>query len=432
MKYREYLYTAQRHLATCQTFFNSVNWDEAPKKENLLNDKINWLNAQRIYLDKKIALLEKGVNLLQKTCIQLLNNEFQLLNKEEIQLNITKSIDRFEKQESLIKNGTHLLKELDTLLNKTKEQIVHISEKGPQLLEKENDRIEQQLKNMELLLSEKEIPLLNEIAVHLSGIKGRLEKQNKPTGNADAQLKDKDNLLEESIYHLQEKLLVLKEEETSLKEEKKCLEEEFTRLKEKNNLLKDIYYLSGYILEAFIVFIVYEIGYRHVRDVYKKDGKVAFKLDKHDVDEYIKEFTLFTKIDYYPVIKHKTKRWYRKKFKIGKKTVSLQLKKEDELFLNNFYGLCAIEQHHFFDLFELVKNNRNLRDAIYPSLKGVPLFFGKTCSKDVKDLIRDWKSGLRYSDSVVWDKIEDCLNENTLKDLLITCQQINNAIKKGI
>lgn len=196
-----------------------------------------------------------------------------------------------------------------------------------------------------------------------------------------------------------------------------------SEIADKKNLLKDIYYLSGYIFEAITVFIIYKTGYSHVRDLYKMQGKV-FEPDKHDVDEFIKEFTQFTKVDYYPVYNGVTKRIYlgsrMRDRKTGKK---LKISDDDKKFLNEFVGLNAIEQHHFVDLIENIKNNKELFNIIFPPSEDVP-FFVTPVTIEVETLIRGWSSGLRYSDALLWKKIEKDLNESSLKDLLDVCQEI--------
>lgn len=199
---------------------------------------------------------------------------------------------------------------------------------------------------------------------------------------------------------------------------------------QKENLLKDIYYLSGYIFEAFVVYKIYKTGYEHVRDVYKEKGE-KFDPEAHDIDEFIEEFTKFTKVDYFPrteikdkkgkIIDIKLKRRYTK-MKYGKELTDSQ-----KDFLREQTGLCAIEQHHFTDLFKVIESNKNLRDKMFG--EDVPLYFVDV-SGEVEGLIMGWKSALRYSDSSTWKNVENYLDESSLKGLLNVCQEINEKINQ--
>lgn len=189
----------------------------------------------------------------------------------------------------------------------------------------------------------------------------------------------------------------------------------------KGNLLKDIYYLSGYIFEAFVVYKIYRTGYDYVREVYEERGE-KFNPDEHDIDEFIEEFTRFTNVDFFPrIVKEEEiilKRRYTKKN-------GEELSETQKKFLEEQTGLCAIEQHHFTDLFDVVQKNRALREKMFG--EDVPFFFVDV-SGEVENLIRGWKSALRYSDSLKWKSIEEYLDESTLNDLLKVCQEIDNKI----
>lgn len=196
---------------------------------------------------------------------------------------------------------------------------------------------------------------------------------------------------------------------------------------QKENLLKDIYYLSGYIFEAFVVYKIYKTGYEHVRDVYQDKGE-EFNPEDHDIDEFIEEFTRFTNVDYFPRIVKKDnsvilKRHYTK-LNNGKKLSKLQ-----EKFLEGRTGLCAIEQHHFKDLFDIVQNNKDLRSKMFGT--DVPQFFVDVPPGEVENLITGWESALRYSDSSKWKGVEDYLDECSLQGVLNVCHNINEMIRKS-
>ena len=233
-----------------------------------------------------------------------------------------------------------------------------------------------------------------------------------------------------------ENLLIRRDNELKVKEE--WLKEKQNQLKEKEHLLRDIYYLSGYIFESFIVFKIYEVGYRHVQDVYRKRGE-NFNIDEHDIDEFIPEFTEFTKVDYFPRFvddKSGLVSLKRTRTKIHK---GRKLEEDEQEFLKNIDGLCAVEQHQFQKLLKMIQTNQALRNAMFPPSVNIPLFSINT-SPEVEKIINRWSSGLRYSDKNLWDKpkkiknnikepaLKDLLNESTLKDILDICQQINEKI----
>ena len=241
---------------------------------------------------------------------------------------------------------------------------------------------------------------------------------------------NKKNLPEEKIQQLEIKKrqlekdeLLLLEQFSQLKEKEAWRRRKQNLLKEKDCRLRDIYYLAGYIFESFIVFKIYEVGYRHVKDVYRECGK-KFNPDDHDIDEFIKEFT---RVDYFPrfVDKNGQVTLKRKRTKIhdGRK-----LKPDEEEFLKNVEGLCAIEQHKFQELFKMIQRNKGLRDAMFPSSVNIPLFL-VNASSEIEKIINRWTSKLRYSDPDVWDKsLKDLVNESTLKEILDICQQMNEKI----
>lgn len=227
-----------------------------------------------------------------------------------------------------------------------------------------------------------------------------------------------------------ENLLIRRDSELKVKEE--WLKEKQKQLKEKEHLLRDIYYLSGYIFESFIVFKIYEVGYRHVRDVYRSLGK-NFDFDKYDVKDFIKEFTEFTKVDYYPR-KNINGKVRLKREGTREDGQWRDLEDDEKEFLRSVKGLCAIEQHNFQKLFKMIQRNKNLRDAMFPPSVNIPLFFINT-SPEVEKIINRWTSKIRYSDPEEWDMpkeneepLKDLVNESTLKDILDICQQINEKI----
>ena len=328
MKYREYLDTAKRHLTTCRKFFDSINWADYPKEDDLSRE------------EKKLSTERKKLNEMKK-CLDNKKNE--------------------------------LLKELIDL--------------------KEN-------------------------------------KKNLP--------EEKIQQLETKKRQLEKDELLLSEQSSQLKEKEAWCRRKKNLLKEKECRLRDIYYLAGYIFESFIVFKIYEVGYRHVRDVYR-DKEKNFDLDKYDVKDFIKEFTEFTKVDFYPRKKIKGVIHLKRDGTRGEDNQWRDLENDEKEFLRNVKGLCAIEQHKFQELFKMIQRNTELRAAMFPSSVNIPTFFVNT-SPEVEKIIYRWSSGLRYSDPEVWDTplkkkdgscepaLKDLVNESTLKDILDLCQQINEKI----
>lgn len=387
MKYKEYLDTARRHLESCQCFFYSINWSETLTKERILKANVVQLKEEKKLLKDKHKLIAKKTSLIEQT-----NN---WTSEKKI---LAKWLERRKKRIEFIRTSIRQREEEIELIDNTKQlKEKNLLEDIHSLLTKKASLIEQ----------------INYWKCIRRATEERLLRRKTRIETKKILMSQKENLL--GRVHNE---LIRKEE---------WLKKKQSQLKEKELLLKDIFYLSGYIFESFIVFKIYEVGYRHVRDIYRERG-IKFDPDKYDVTDFIKEFTEFTRVDYYP--RKVTKNGQVILRRTGTKRHNgkwSRLDDDEKEFLENIEGLCAIEQHKFQELFRMIQNNQVLRDAMFPQSTNIPLFF-VNASPEVENLINSWCSGVRYSDPSVWENIKNYINESTLKDLLNICQQINEKI----
>ena len=403
MKYREYLDTARRHLESCQRFFYSINWSDTHTKERILKDNIETKKEKKELLKDRHKLIMKKDSLIE-----------QINYLESVRTAMEKWLGR---RKARIESMRILIRQ--------REDAIEIIDDVKQLKEKKI------LEDCHYLLTKK--ASLIEQTNYWKSIRTGMEEW---LGRREARIKTKKDLMsqEENRLKKENNKLIVKEE---------WLKKKQNQLKEKEHLLRDIFYLSGYIFESFIVFKIYQVGYRHVRDVYSKSGKI-FNDDEHDIDEFIKEFTEFTKVDYFPRFVDDKSGQVTLKRTHTKIHNGRSLKPDEQEFLKNIEGLCAIEQHKFQKLFKMIQTNKALRDEMFPPSVNIPLFSINT-SPEVEKIINRWSSGLRYSDKNLWDKpkkiknnieepaieepaLKDLVNESTLKDILDICQQINEKI----
>ena len=398
MKYREYLDTAKRHLATCQSFFDGIKWEASPKKEDLLKKELSWLKSNETFLKDAISVLETEIVLLKNASKQLLKKGLYLLKVSASSLKKTE-------REAQLAELERLLEQTTSLLSKANSQLIEIKQLCTQTTG------------------------LNTTDLNTLCIKDILQLLK----DAVSQLDCKGTLLEHSICQLQNKISDLEDKVLSIKCNKVLLDYNFKRLKEKNNLLKDIYYLTGYIFEAFTVFIIYKTGYEYV----KKTNK-DFNPDNHHIDEFNKVFTKRMKIDFYPRTYdpksnefHTIRKYYNKirTHETEEDKKKDKLSEPDIAFLDKeMKYLNGINQHHFSKIVDLViKKKPSLFDNTIPPDCRVP-YFKESVSKEVEMLIINWRPTLRYSDASAWEGVDEWLDEFSLKELLDTCQTINKKI----
>lgn len=182
---------------------------------------------------------------------------------------------------------------------------------------------------------------------------------------------------------------------------------DWNSVSDKMGTLRDVYYMSGYILEAFTIFIVYNYG------DFPKDS---------DIDEFNREFTTNTCVDFFPKKNGQTKRYYS-----VPKSQTL-LSPQDKLFLNNQKHLYAVEQHHFQKMVNWLQR-RNL----IPSSLNLPYFVDvNAVSPSVSKLIGKWKSSVRYStaddNTEIWAVVDPLLTVDNLKDLIKICKTIQKNV----
>lgn len=212
----------------------------------------------------------------------------------------------------------------------------------------------------------------------------------------------------------------------------------------KEDVLKDLYYLTGYILEALTVYAVYSRG----------------GFAKDDITELDIEFSKKTHLDYYKVISvsENGKYVYKSARRIPKKDGNEQLindinelnkliseLKHKEYKFNKFKKngdnkkfFFYIESHHFYEIIANILQNSEI-DLIQAS-EDIPLFNPSIQNerdnidqdKKVDLLIRSWNSSLRYSDTNcnTWGTIKEALQKETLNKLIHLCEQTLAALNR--
>lgn len=347
MKYPEYLKTAERHLATCQKFFDSMDWTEAPQWD-IFN---NWQKKQRIY---------------KKECDRLPRKKESLKSFTEKAIDFEKLL---KKQNDWLDQRKHRLEIFDTLLK--------------------------QIENVWLVKKKKSLKYFTEKKIDCANF---LHKQNKWLDQRKRRLEIFDTLLKQ----LEEYLPSLK----SSLEQKRNLLKDLDHLLLEDHLLKDLFYLSGYILEAFTVYLVYRRG--------------GFSPQK-DIENLDIKFSRKTHVDY-----NKTKREKKGSVRYQKDYDSEFNKKLDELnqLIKESDYFYSIEGHNFSQIICFVLRSPKF-DLIKPS-ENIPLFNHKENPK-IEIMIRKWKTKLRYSSEDNYKTWKDLkLTPNSLKELIDLCEKIKN------
>ncbi len=603
MNHREYLDTARRHLTTCRTFFNSVDWEIAPKKEILLKNWVCQLKGKELFFEKKVDLLRKWITLLirentsideqmkclQKKCtflaknmnllegvacelrnsVMVLSGTNNLMNyannsSERLTLPLTKmtnqlsnTITWFEEQKNTLKEKKgsleqqslpleknvvlldeerKWLREQEGLLKETKRNLEQLAPK----LEDQTDKLEEQesqLKKLRNALKKSESNLkeceykLKEYTDKLEKLDESVKEFNDAIKQQWAQLEEINNLLGEDISQLKKQLIGidpslqdcitwLKDQEkklkkmgepqdvliknefvnkleedkaqieqnkNSLKDDEKQLNENETtfqekvikhkeQLKKKEYLLKDIYYLTGYILEALTIFAVYEgttcgfdgntingfqgkkitdldiqftkgthIDYYKVHEIYEKDNDAKWKSNRNlpekpsesdcDYEEkltkYNKTLQDFDSLNELITELKKKERIIKQQIREKSGTNHPENSSEDVSFFHN------VESHHFYEIITSVLNDPKIenwllkKDEVF-----VPLLApdAEIRDKKVMTLIQKWHPKLRYSDRECkeWQDLErgNVLQKEPLGHLIELCEDIFDRISK--
>ncbi|WP_244263704.1 hypothetical protein [Fibrobacter succinogenes] len=194
---------------------------------------------------------------------------------------------------------------------------------------------------------------------------------------------------------------------------------------EKNEILKDLFYLTGYILEALTIYTVYSRGH--------------FNPNK-DITELDIKFTKDTHVDYYNTREiHPNKNDPKDKFSISCRTPKNA--ESYETFNKNLEELnklirettiYPIQSHKFFAIIQNVLNDSN-KGLIFSS-ENIPLFSNIKVSnnereKKILTLIMSWDSSLRYSTNQ-WNKIKDILTKENIEYIIILCKMIKKLVYK--
>lgn len=599
MNHREYLDTARRHLTTCRTFFDNVNWEITPPKEELLKDWVRQLEKKESFYERKVVFLRSWIALLMKensliggrkkrlqekytfleknvkklediTCslknsvmwlsnqgdlVESVNNSSEILiqpltkmterlsgditwceeqrnklkkEKESFEretLSLEKSLSQLNEERDRLRGGNGLLEETKKSLDQF---VAKFTEQTNRLEEQEN-----QLKKLRKTLKKSESDIVD-CGCKLEECAGRLEKFNaiekkgKDGINQQwMQLEKKKNLLENDIGGLkkqlkgidkyitwlesQEKLLKIEtrpqddliknelvnkleedkaqieQNKNSLKDDEKQLNENETtfqkkvikhkeQLKKKEYLLKDIYYLTGYILEALTIFAVYEgttcgfdgntingfqgkkitdldiqftkgthIDYYKVHEIYEKDNDAKWKSNRNlpekpsesdcDYEEkltkYNKTLQDFDSLNELITELKKKERIIKQQIREKNGTNHPENSSEDVSFFHN------VESHHFYEIITGVLNDPKIENRLLKKDEVfVPLLApdAEIRDKKVMTLIQKWHPKLRYSDRECkeWQDLEreNVLQKEPLGHLIELCEDIFDRISK--
>lgn len=173
-------------------------------------------------------------------------------------------------------------------------------------------------------------------------------------------------------------------------------------------ILRDIYYLVGYIFEAVVVFVVYKRG--------------GFD-ENTNIQDFDKKFTERTDVDFFA----KNRRLYKPD---DKTTV---LTEEDEKWIRAKKPLYAVQNHKFkYLVYKCIHNKKN-KCCIFP-LKipylSIPLNVQQNHASQLIDL---WDVCFRYSTDDPKDpwnekKIGSLLNREVVGELLKICNDILKRI----
>lgn len=139
--------------------------------------------------------------------------------------------------------------------------------------------------------------------------------------------------------------------------------------------LHDIYYLSGYILEGFIIYCIYKLyGWNEDTPINGYKGMAP-----NEITDFFKK----TELEFY----HKN-------------------------------GKYSISGHNFQHNVELLRNR--------PEFISLPFFTNRELRPETQNLVKDWKPELRYSYGIVSLSIEN------LNSLLDFCDKVKKVIIKEV
>ncbi len=173
-------------------------------------------------------------------------------------------------------------------------------------------------------------------------------------------------------------------------------------------VLRDIYYLTGYIFEAVVVYVIY-----------KKGG-----FDENtNIKDFDKEFTERTDVDFFARNRYL--------YKIDDKTT--ELTEEDKEWLKQKKPLYAVQSHKFKCLLYNCCQNQKNKCCIHP-LRIPYITDSSDIRPSVKALIDMWDVCLRYStddpkDPWNKEKIGSFLNKENVGELLKICDEILGKIR---
>lgn len=142
--------------------------------------------------------------------------------------------------------------------------------------------------------------------------------------------------------------------------------------------LHDIYYLSGYILEGFIIYSIYKLyGWDELTPI--NDGRQGDNMTQKDIRDFFNK----TNLGYY--------------FNEGKYHIS---------------------GHNFQHYVELLRNR--------PEFNSLPFFTSRKLRPEIEYLVDNWKPELRYSYGTVSLSIEN------LNSLLDFCDDVKTSIMNEV
>ena len=218
-------------------------------------------------------------------------------------------------------------------------------------------------------------------------------------------LKRRNVRLEQCQSLLIKKMDCFKRDEIQLKQKEISLKNQL----EKINSLRDIYYLTGYILEGIAVYLIYRAG--------------EFDPGKN-IDEFDKSFTQRTGVDFFSFRDGKTTR--TKSIPCER----IKLSNDDRNWLNSRKGICGVNSHHFQELIERYDKKFSISSVKIPYVNNP-----NDVSKPVRTLIQNWDVTHRYSDSdgtKKWNAMNlgEYLNRETLSELIDIYSKIVNTVNK--
>ena len=375
MKYPEYLESAERHLVSCRKFFDSIKWENTAQEKDVLKEEEKILKDQKSLKECKTELSIRKKR-IKKNAVLLLEYKKKWIDKLEILLIQAPFL---EKKISWLKRRDARLEQYQTLLIKKMNQFK--SDEQQQNLQTDK-RFISFLKKMKNWMGELEALLT---------LAPLFEQQ-------ISWLKQRGNRLEQCQTLLIKKMNQFKSDEIQLKQKETSLKRQL----EKIYLLRDIYYLTGYILEGIAVYLVYGAG--------------GFDPQKN-IKEFDRRFTERTGVDFFS-------------FRGRNTTRTENISEEDQKWLNSQEDICGVNQHHFNDLIDRYHNRLSISSNKIPYVDNP-----NDVSKPVRELIKHWDASHRYSDydsHIPWKihRLRQFLNRDTLSKLIDIYSQIVNTVNK--